>query len=135
MKKLNVLFLTIAFLATLSSVNAQSNREQMLMESVLSSKKWTCLEVSRKKLAKEGFKFEVGNDLSLSIDKKFSYKNNEHNYVSGTWKVDGKYMYFIFDSQQHNGNTIVKKYRVLTIDKNELKLKRLDKPRAKLTFK
>lgn len=104
-------------------------------DALITSKKWVCLNVSRKKLAKQDFKFEAGNELSMSIDKKYSFKNNDYNYQSGTWKVDGKFLYFFYNALDGSNRTLSAKYKIRTLNKTTLLLKRMDRPKGKLTFK
>lgn len=104
-------------------------------DALITSKKWVCLNVSRKKLSRQDFKFEMGNELSLSIDKKYSFKNNDYNYQSGTWKVDGKFLYFFYNAMDGSNRTNTAKYKIRTLNSTTLLLKRTDKPRGKLTFK
>lgn len=104
-------------------------------DALITSKKWICLNVSRKKLTKQDFKFEVGNELSLSIDKKYSFKNNDYSYQSGTWKVDGKFLYFFYNAMDGSNRTNSARYKIRSLNSTTLLLKRMDKPRGKLTFK
>lgn len=104
-------------------------------DAVITSKKWVCLEVKRKKLTKMDFKFEVGNELSLSIDKKYSFKNNDYNYQSGTWREDGKYLYFFYNALDGTNRTNSTRYKIIKLNPSILVLKRTEKPRGKLIFK
>lgn len=111
------------------------DKETVQRDAIITSKKWVCLEVKRKKLTKMDFKFEVGNQLSLSIDKKYSFKNNDYNYQSGTWLNDGKYLYFFYNALDGTNRTNSAKYKIITLDPSTLILKRTDKPKGKLIFK
>lgn len=128
----HVLVIGILLLAG-SSTFAQSKSQKL--ESTLTSKKWVCLDVKRKKLTKMDFRFEVGNELSFSIDKKFSFKNNDYNYQSGTWKMDGKFLYFFYNAMDGSNRTESMQYQIKKLNSSELRLKRLTSPKGKLVFK
>lgn len=133
----NLAFLTIATAFLLLSeipLNAQSN-SQIKKESLLTSKKWVCLNVSKKKLSKIDFRFEVGNELSFSIDKKYAFKNNDYNYQNGTWKMDSKYLYFFYNASDGTNRIESSKYKVKSLTATKLRLKRLEKPKGNLEFK
>mgnify|MGYP000365571808 CR=1 FL=1 len=108
--------------------------KQLKMEGILTSKKWICLEVSKKKMTKK-LSFDVGNEINFTIDKKYNFKNNNYDYGSGTWKMDGKYLYFFYNAPGTENKVETMKYKILKLSENELYLKRMDKPRGKLTFK
>ena len=76
------------------SATPPQSSKQMKMEALLTSKKWICMEVSRKKLGKMDFSFEMGNEFRMTIDKKYNFMNNNFDFGSGTWKLDGKVLYF-----------------------------------------
>lgn len=128
----HVLIIGILLLASISTF-AQSKSQKL--ESTLTSRKWVCLDVKRKKLTKMDFRFEVGNELSFSIDKKFSFKNNDYNYQSGTWKMDRKYLYFFYNAMDGSNRTESMKYQIKKLNSSELRLKRLSSPKGKLVFK
>lgn len=104
-------------------------------DALITAKKWICVDVTRKKMTKMDFKFEMGNELSLSIDKKYSFKNNDYNYQSGNWRSDGKYLYFFYNALDGTHRTNSIKYKIITLDASTLVLKRTEKPRGKMTFK
>lgn len=108
--------------------------KQMKMEALLTSKKWICLEVSKKKITKK-LSFDIGNEVNFSIDKKYSFKNNNYDYSNGTWKMDGKFLYFFYNAPGTESKVETMKYKVLKLSENELYLKRMSKPKGKLTFK
>lgn len=108
--------------------------KQMKMEALLTSKKWICLDVSKKRITKK-LSFDVGNEINFSIDKKYSFKNNKYDYSNGTWKMDGKFIYFFYNAPGTENTIETMKYKVLKLSDTELVLKRLDKPTGKLTFK
>ncbi len=108
--------------------------KQMKMEALLTSKKWICLEVSKKKITKK-LSFDIGNEVNFSIDKKYSFKNNNYDYSNGTWKMDGKFLYFFYNAKGTESKVETMKYKVLKLSENELYLKRMSKPKGKLTFK
>ena len=108
--------------------------KQMKKEALLTSKKWICLEVSKKKITKK-LSFDIGNEVNFSIDKKYSFKNNNYDYSNGTWKMDGKFLYFFYNAKGTESKVETMKYKVLKLSENELYLKRMSKPKGKLTFK
>lgn len=126
------LFVSLCLMMQFS--HAQSKKD-LQNEALLTSKKWICLDVKRKKLEKMEFRFEVGNELSLSIDKKYSFKNNDYNYSSGTWKLDRKFLYFFYNASDGTNRTLSGKYKINKLSKSRLLLKRLDNPKGKLEFK
>lgn len=93
------------------------------------------MDVSRKKLEKMDFKLEVGNELRFTIDKKYQFENNDYNYSAGTWKLDGKYLYFIFVDPKGDNKKIITQYQIKKLKENQLLLKRVTRPGGKLTFK
>lgn len=134
-----ILFLTCLLLSPIGAfsqaVPKGVDKITVQQDALITSKKWICLNVSRKKLTKQDFKFEVGNELSLSIDKKYSFKNNDYSYQSGTWKVDGKFLYFFYNAMDGSNRTNSARYKIRSLNSTTLLLKRMDKPRGKLTFK
>lgn len=126
--------LLIAIFSISTSISAQASK-QLKYESILTSKKWTCLEVNRGKLEKIDFRIEVGNELSLRIDKKYSFKNNDYLYQAGTWKLDGKMLYFFYQDSEKEGRINTAQYKILKLTETQLKVKKLDRPKGKLLFK
>jgi hypothetical protein len=104
------------------------------MEALLTSKKWICLEVSKKRMTKK-LGFDVGNEFGLSIDKKYNFKNNNYDYSNGTWKIDGKYLYFFYNAPGTENKTETIKYKILKLNETTLILKRDERPKGKITFK
>ena len=104
------------------------------MEALLTSKKWICMDVSKKRLTKK-LDFDVGNEFGLSIDKKYNFKNNNYDYSNGTWKVDGKFLYFFYNAPGTENKTETTKYKIIKLNETTLVLKRLDRPKGKITFK
>lgn len=144
MKKLQLLTRTLwmaAFFTTVISVyaNAQSARNKRQQESLLSAKKWTIVEVKKKKLGKlkkmDGFRLEVGNEFSLGIDHKFGYKNNDYEYMSGKWVLDGNVLMLIHDARDATNRLENTSYKIKKLSKDELYLKRITKPKGKIRFK
>ena len=129
------IILSLVIVSFSTSVSSAQSKSDMKKEAILTSKKWVCLNVSRKKLEKQDFRFEVGNELSLSIDKKYSFKNNDYNYASGTWKLDKKFMYFFYDASDGSNRILSSKYKIQKLSPSTMKLKRLENPRGKLEFK
>ena len=131
-QSIKTLVIAILVLGSSIAVNAQSANEKR--EKLLTSKKWTCLEVSRKKLEKMDFKMEIGNILSFRIDKKYSFQNNDYNYQAGKWKVDGTMLYFFYNAPDDN-RILTARYKIQRLNEREMRLKRLDRPKGKLVFK
>ena len=108
-------------------------------ESLLTARKWTIVNVKKNKLTKlkkmDGFRMEEGNELSFSIDHKFGYKNNDYEYMSGKWKLDGNKILLIHDARDATNRLENSHMKILKLSKTELLLKRLDKPKGKLVFK
>lgn len=129
------------FFTTVISVhaNAQSARNKRQQESLLSAKKWTIVEVKKKKLGKlkkmDGFRLEVGNEFSLGIDHKFGYKNNDYEYMSGKWVLDGNVLMLIHDARDATNRLENTSYKIKKLSKDELYLKRITKPKGKIRFK
>jgi len=119
----------------LTCLGGYSQSKQIKSEGILTSKKWMCMDVSRKKLEKMDFKLEMGNELRFTIDKKYQFENNEYNYSAGTWKLDGKYLYFIFVDPKGDNKKIITQYQVKKLKEDQLVLKRITRPGGKLTFK
>ena len=115
-------------------LKSEQNNKQMKNEALLTSRKWICMEVSKKKLTKK-LDFEVGNICNLSIDKKYAFKNNNYDYSNGTWKLDGKILYFFYNAKDGSNRIETAKFKILTLNSTTLILKRLEKPKGKLTFK
>lgn len=108
--------------------------KQQQLEALLTSKKWICMEVSKKRLTKK-LDFDVGNEFGLSIDKKYNFKNNNYDYSNGKWKVDGKFLYFFYNAPGTENKTETTKYKILKLNETTLILKRLERPKGKITFK
>ena len=146
MRYFNSIFLTIfVFTSIVASANTpihlkealaleSGTDKQMKREALLTSKKWTCLEVSKKRITKK-LSFDIGNEINFGIDKKYSFKNNKFDYSNGKWKMDGKFIYFFYNAPGTENLVQTIKYKVLKLSETELVLKRLDKPKGKLTFK
>jgi hypothetical protein len=111
-----------------------STTKQMKLEAMLTSKKWVCLDVSKRRLTKK-LAFDVGNEFSFSIDKKYNFKNNNYDYSSGKWKLDGKYVYLFYNVKGTENRIETAKYKIIKLNETTLILKRMDKPRGKITFK
>lgn len=144
MKKLHVLTKALWIVAIFATgistqANAQSARNKRQQESLLTAKKWTIVEVKKKKLGKlkkmDGFRLEVGNEFSLGIDHKFGYKNNDYEYMSGKWVLDGKIIMLIHDARDATNRLENTRYKIKKLSKDELYLKRVTKPKGKIRFK
>lgn len=129
------------FVAALSISNTQAQeRNKRQQESLLSARKWTIVDVKRKKLGKlkkmDGFRLEVGNEFSLGIDHKFGYKNNDYEYMSGKWVLDGTQLLLIHDARDATNRLENTVYKIKRLSKTELYLKRMSpKPKGKIVFK
>lgn len=121
---------------TLKEIKAlpSSNTKQLKLESILTSKKWVCLEVSKKRLTKK-LDFDIGNEFNLGIDKKYNFKNNNYDYSNGTWKLDGKYLYFFYNAPGTENKVETTKYKIVKLNETTLILKRTHRPKGKITFK
>lgn len=108
--------------------------KQQKQEALLTAKKWTCMEVSKKRLTKK-LDFEVGNEFGLSIDKKYNFKNNNYDYSNGKWKIDGNYLYFFYNAPGTENKIETTKYKILKLTETTLILKRTERPKGKITFK
>ena len=143
MKKLQLLSKALLLVAILGlaftpRANAQ-DRNKRQRESLLKKKKWTIVEVKRNKLGKlkkmDGFRLEVGNEFSLGIDHKFGYKNNDYEYMSGKWVLDGNILMLIHDARDATNRLENTRYKIKRLSKDELFLKRISKPKGKIRFK
>lgn len=129
------------FVAALSISNTQAQeRNKRQQESLLSARKWTIVDVKRKKLGKlkktDGFRLEVGNEFSLGIDHKFGYKNNDYEYMSGKWVLDGNQLLLIHDARDATNRLENTVYKIKRLSKTELFIKRMSpKPKGKIVFK
>ncbi|MCF6359260.1 MAG: hypothetical protein L3J29_00675 [Cyclobacteriaceae bacterium] len=131
--------LLVATIFSFSNSNAQE-RNKRQQESLLSAKKWTIVEVKRKKLGKlkkmDGFRLEVGNEFSLGIDHKFGYKNNDYEYMSGKWVLNGKELLLIHDARDATNRLENTVYKIKRLSKSELFLKRISpNPKGKIVFR
>lgn len=121
-------------LALLETLAPAPSDKQMKQEALITSKKWICMEVSKKRLTKK-LDFEMGNEFNLSIDKKYSFKNNNYDYSNGTWKLDGKYLYFFYNAKGTENKVETMKYKILKLTETTLILKRTERPNGKIIFK
>ncbi len=131
----------IMLLALLLPNNGQAqDRNKRQQESILTSKKWTIVTVKRKKLGKlkkmDGFRLEVGNEFSLGIDHKFGYKNNDYEYMSGKWVLNGNKLLLIHDARDATNRLENTVYKIKRLSKEELYLKRISPtPKGKIIFR
>ncbi len=137
LKIASVLLVASIFSNTTSQAQERNKRQQ---ESILSSKKWTIVEVKRKKLGKlkkmDGFRLEVGNEFSMGIDHKFGYKNNDYEYMSGKWVLNGKELLLIHDARDATNRLENTVYKIKRLSKSELYLKRISpSPKGKIVFR
>ncbi len=129
----------IAVVFSISTSKAQE-RNKRQQESLLSAKKWTIVEVKRKKLGKlkkmDGFRLEVGNEFSMGIDHKFGYKNNDYEYMSGKWVLNGKELLLIHDARDATNRLENTVYKIKRLSKSELYIKRISpNPKGKIVFR
>ncbi|RLD22113.1 MAG: hypothetical protein DRI71_07915 [Bacteroidetes bacterium] len=133
------LIIVLGFGLLVSKPLQAQERNIRQQESLLTARKWMIVEVKKNKLTKlkkmDGFRMEVGNELSLSIDHKFGYKNNDYEYMSGKWKLDGKKLLLIHDARDATNRLENSHFKIIKLSKTELFLKRLDKPKGKIVFK
>ena len=132
-----VALIGLALLISLPTQAQERNKRQQ--ESLLTARKWTIVNVKKKKLTKlkkmDGFRMEEGNELSFSIDHKFGYKNNDYEYMAGKWKLDGKKILLVHDARDATNRLENSHFKIIRLSKTELYMKRLDKPKGKLVFK
>ena len=136
-KSLALLVLMALVLPTNTQAQDRNKRQQ---ESLLSARKWTIVTVKRKKLGKlkkmDGFRLEVGNEFSLGIDHKFGYKNNDYEYMSGKWILNGKELLLVHDARDATNRLENTVYKIKRLSKSELYLKRISpSPKGKIVFK
>jgi hypothetical protein len=137
--KTAITIFTLSLLMILSSNSQAQDRNKRQQESLLTARKWTILKVKKKKLTKlkkmDGFRMEEGNEMSFSIDHKFGYKNNDYEYMSGKWILDGKSLLLVHDARDATNRLENTHYKIIRLSKTELYMKRMDKPKGKLIFK
>jgi hypothetical protein len=136
-KSLVLLMLLVLIMPNNSQGQDRNKRQQ---ESLLTSRKWTIVNVKRKKLGKlkkmDGFRLEVGNEFSLAIDHKFGYKNNDYEYMSGKWVLNGKELLLIHDARDATNRLENTVYKIKRSSQTELFLKRISPhPKGKIVFK
>ncbi len=136
--KVSVLGLIVTLSTSATTLAQERNKRQQ--ESLLTAKKWTIVDVKRKKLGKlkkmDGFRLEVGNEFSLGIDHKFGYKNNDYEYMSGKWVLNGKELLLIHDARDATNRLENTVYRIKRLSKSELYLKRISpNPKGKIVFR
>lgn len=131
----------IVLAALLIPHNSQAqDRNKRQQESLLTSRKWTIVNVKRKKLGKlkkmDGFRLEVGNEFSMGIDHKFGYKNNDYEYMSGKWIMNGKELLLVHDARDATNRLENTVYKIKKLSQTELYLKRISpSPKGKIVFK
>lgn len=131
----------MAFVALLIPNNTQAqSRNKRQQESLLTSRKWTIVTVKRKKFGKlkkmDGFRLEVGNEFSMGIDHKFGYKNNDYEYMSGKWILNGKELLLIHDARDATNRLENTVYKIKKLSQTELFMKRISpSPKGKIIFK
>ena len=132
-----IIMLVFSLLIMFPAQAQERNKRQV--ESLLTARKWTLIDVKKKKLTKlkkmDGFRMEEGNEMSFSIDHKFRYKNNDYEYMSGKWVLDGKKILLVHDARDATNRLNNSHLKIIRLSKTELYVKRLDKPKGKLVFK
>ena len=133
------IFILTGLGALVSMPTQAQERNKRQQESLLTARKWTIVNVKKKKLTKlkkmDGFRMEEGNELSFAIDHKFGYKNNDYEYMAGKWVLDGKKILLIHDARDATNRLENTHFKIIRLSKTELYMKRLDKPKGKLVFK
>lgn len=134
-----MLMMVLGFALLISIPASAQERNKRQQESLLTARKWTIVNVKRKKLTKlkkmDGFRMEEGNELSFAIDHKFGYKNNDYEYMAGKWILDGKKILLVHDARDATNRLVNTHFKIIRLSKTELYMKRLDKPKGKLVFK
>ena len=134
-----MLMMVFAFTLLIALPIQAQERNKRQQESLLTARKWTIVNVKKKKLTKlkkmDGFRLEEGNELSFAIDHKFGYKNNDYEYMAGKWVLDGKKILLVHDARDATNRLENTHFKIIRLSKTELFLKRLDKPKGKLVFK
>ena len=134
-----MLMMVFAFTLLITLPIQAQERNKRQQESLLTARKWTIVNVKKKKLTKlkkmDGFRMEEGNELSFAIDHKFGYKNNDYEYMAGKWLLDGKKILLVHDARDATNRLENTHFKIIRLSKTELYMKRLDKPKGKLVFK
>jgi hypothetical protein len=134
-----MLMMVFAFTLLIALPIQAQERNKRQQESLLTARKWTIVNVKKKKLTKlkkmDGFRMEEGNELSFAIDHKFGYKNNDYEYMAGKWLLDGKKILLVHDARDATNRLENTHFKIIRLSKTELYMKRLDKPKGKLVFK
>ena len=134
-----MLMMILGFGLLISMPLQAQERNKRQQESLLTARKWTIVNVKKKKLTKlkkmDGFRMEEGNELSFAIDHKFGYKNNDYEYMAGKWVLDGKKILLVHDARDATNRLENTHFKIIRLSKTELFLKRMDKPKGKLVFK
>ncbi len=101
-------------------------------ESIISSKKWTVVDVKGKEPT-----FEFGEELAFDIDKKFRIKKNNMDRETGTWFLDKKYLILTVEGGKgvSQGRRVPRRMKVLKLSKDELKVKFKAEKNEKVTFR
>jgi len=138
-KPVFMLMMIVGLGVLLSQPTTAQERNKRQRESLLTARKWTIVNVKKKKLTKlkkmDGFRLEEGNELSFAIDHKFGYKNNDYEYMAGKWVLDGNKILLVHDARDATNRLENTHFKVIRLSKTELYLKRLDRPKGKLVFK
>jgi len=128
MKKYFILSSFVLAICFSASAQKYFNKE----ESIISSKKWTVVEVKGKEPV-----FELAEELAFDIDKKFRIKKNNSDRLTGTWFLDKDYLILNFEGADglSRGRSYPQKMKVLKLSKDELKVKFKIEKNQKITFR
>lgn len=96
-------------------VNAQGNSK---IEKLFQKKqKWTCMNVKSRRPY-----FEVGETLTIRIDRKFYHDRNNYAKMGGEWMLDGKRLILTYDSFTEERRRIPYEYKIRRWGKNGFRL-------------
>ena len=128
MKKLFLIPAILLFISGSAFAQKYFNKEA----SVISSKKWTVVDVKGKEPT-----FELGEELAFDIDKKFRIKKNNMDRVTGTWFLDKKYLLLTIEGGKgiSQGKRVPQRMKVLKLSKDELKVKFKVEKNEKVTLR
>lgn len=112
----------ILFLLSLQYVTGQISL--MKGEAMLCKKKWTIVKTKKRK-----HDFEIGEQFSFTIDKKFILTRNDYTSVGGTWKlVGGNKLILLFNTNKEGENQKIPSiHKIIRLNDEQLVLKYLYK--------
>lgn len=120
MKKLVSISFICLFLGLSLLLNGQSG--QMKEEAILCKKKWTIVNTKKRK-----HDFEIGEQFSFTIDKKFILTRNDYTSIGGTWKiVGGDELILLFNTNKEGENRKIPSiHKIVKLNEEQLILKYL----------